>query len=259
MSPPPTPPPDRSAGSWLPEWDQGGAPSDPELAWRNGYLWMRLGRHDHAWDWWSRVDDPRFATQVHVSRASSLRELRLHRSAELEDRAAVEADLDGGWEAAAARIGLVADAVGQGDVRGANDRLADAVDAVRALPDDLPADRQRVRLGWVACEVALLTGGVPAVRLPHVDRDGDLALPDEYRAGSNHHVAKGLLFAGVLSRSVATLDAAASLAPPGLEWAVHLARADLGVDGAQEAAREAWAAIVVPHELRDAVGPPPGL
>lgn len=267
---PPEPPPDRTAHLALPEWD--GAQADPPArAWRHGYLWMRLGRHDHAWGWWALVDDPRLATRVHASRASSLRELRLHRRADLEDAAALEASPEPGWERTAALIGRVADAVGEGDPGAADARLADALDAVRDLPHDLPqdpphdlphdlpADRQRIRLGWVACEVALLTGGVPAVALPHVDRDGEVATPPVYRAGSDHHLAKGLLFAGVLSRDLRVLEVAADLAPPGLAWAVHLARADLGADGALAAAREAWAKVVVPQELADAVTPPPGL
>ena len=255
-------PPEPPTVLGLPEWDDDPAAADrsaPELAWRAGYRWMRLGRHDHAWAWWERVDDPLLATRVHVSRAASLRELRLHRSAQLEDQAAVEADLADGWEVAGARIGLVADAVGEGDVREANDRLLGAVESVRVLPEDLPSDRQRIRLGWVACEVALMTGGVPAVRLPHFDRDGELSAPSEYRAGSDHHLAKGLLFAGVLARDPGVLDVAAGLAPPGLVWAVHLARADLDVDGAREAARDAWSEVVPPPELADAVADPPGL
>lgn len=259
QAPPPDPPPDRTERLRLPEWDDAPPPDDPERAWRDGYLWMRLARYDHAWGWWALVDDPRLATRVHASRASSLRELRLHRSADLEDAAALEASLEPGWERAAALIGRVADAVGQGDPAAANARLADALDAVRDLPDDLPAARQRIRLGWVACEVALLTGGIPAVALPHVDRDGEVAAPDVYRAGSAHHLAKGLLFAGVLSRELRVLEAAADLAPPGLAWAVHLARADLGADGARAAAREAWAEVAVPQELADAVTPPGGL
>lgn len=257
--PPPAPPHDRTGQLRLPEWDEAPPPDGPERAWRNGYLWMRLARYDHAWRWWALVDDPRLATRVHASRASSLRELRLHRSADLEDGAALEASSGPGWERAAALIGRVADAVGQGDPAEANARLADALDAVRDLPDDLPADRQRIRLGWVACEVALLTGGIPAVALPHVDRDGEVATPGVYRAGSDHHLAKGLLFAGVLSRELRMLEVAADLAPPGLAWAVHLARADLGADRARAAARDAWAKVVVPPELADAVPPPPGL
>lgn len=256
---PPEPPPDRVGRLRLPEWDDAPPASPAEAAWRNGELWMRLARYDHAWAWWALVDDPALAARVHVSRGSSLRELRLHRSALLEDRTALEVVPEGGWARAAALIGLVADAVGEGDRDAANDRLVAAVDAVGALPDDPPGNRQRIRLGWVACEVALLTGGVPAVALPHVDRDGQVSAPAVYRAGSDHHLAKGLLFAGVLSRDAGALEVAAELAPPGLAWAVHLARADLGADGARRAAREAWAQVVLPDELTDAVRPPEGL
>lgn len=256
---PPEPPVRRTPRVRLPEWEEAPPPDDPERAWRNGYVWMRLARYDHAWAWWSLVDDPGLAARVLVSRASSLRELRLHRSARIEDETALNAGLEGGWEHASALIGLVADAVGEDDRESANARLADAIDAVRQLPDDLASDRQRIRLGWVACEVALLTGGIPAVALPHVDRDGQVAVPDVYRAGSDHHVAKGLLFSGVLARDPGPLDAAAELAPPGLLWAVHLARADHGVDGARAEARRAWERVVVPTELADAVTPPSGV
>jgi hypothetical protein len=94
---------------------------------------------------------------------------------------------------------------------------------------------------------------LPRTPLPRIGPDGAVTVPGYYSAGSKHHLAKGLLFAGVAHGDVTTLAAAARLAAPGLEWAVHLATADLGVDAALAQARETRAAVVPPASLCAAV------
>ena len=101
-------------------------------------------------------------------------------------------------------------------------------------------------------EVALLANERPHVDLPRLERE-HIIVPDDYDSGSQHHLAKGLLFAGVIDRDRTALDAAAELAPPCLLWAVHLARRDVGAPGAVQAAREAWDQVVPPPEHAAAV------
>lgn len=78
--------------------------------------------------------------------------------------------------------------------------------------------------------------------------DDDLVLPADLAHGSAFHRAKALLFGGLVAGSLPLLDRAAAEAPPVLEWAVHLARADHGADGALAAARRAWGAVVPPPD-----------
>lgn len=194
-------------------------------AWVAGYLWLRAGRHDLAWAWWEEVP-ARDAARTEVSRAASLRERGQHGEAEVRDRRALGSASDPSVGAAAS-VSLVADAVGRADPDGSRRRLAEATAAVDPLSFDDAGDRQRIRLGWVTAEVALLVGEQVEVELPRVGPDGELVVPRVYRAGTRHHLAKGLMFAGVVHRSPRDLDRAAQLAPVGWRWAVDLARADL--------------------------------
>lgn len=259
------PPRDDLAGLVLPAhrrpWSRravGRASVGSEEAWLLGYLWLRLGRHDLAHRWWDRVVDRRLLSRTQASRAASLRELGLHDRAEDADRTGLSLVGPGTSPAdrAALLIGLVADAVGRGGATVAGRRLDPATAAVAALGSGREADRQRIRLGWVTAEVELMTGRRPTVALPRLGPEG-VAAPKHYAGGCRHHLAKGLLFAGVSDRDAATLAAAAELAPPGLVWAVHLARADVGVDGALERAREARRSVLAPRELREAVAATP--
>jgi hypothetical protein len=217
-------------------------------AWASGYLWMRAGRYDLAWRSWERCpSDPR----VHVSRGAACRELGLHDRAERHDLSAA-ASVDPAVSAAAA-VGLVADAVGRGALDEARSRLDRARRAVSNLDRAPAAGRQRIRLGWVEVEVMLLAGDEPETPLPQLTKTGAIAGPPHYGAGTRHHLAKGLLFAGVVRRDLLALGRAATMASPGLRWAVHLARVDLGADGAIGGARRAWSRIVPPPHLIDEV------
>lgn len=227
--------------------------------WRHGYVWARLGRYDHAWAWWDEAETDGPVARTLGSRAAALRELGLHRPAEDLDRSGLGTDALP-WEHAALLIGLVADAVGIGAGLEAVRRLERATDAVEGLSSDLVHDRQRIRLGWVEVEVALLVGQPPRSELPRVERtaDGDrVEVPPAYRAGSVHHLAKGLLFRGVVDRDLGALQRAADIAPPSLAWAVHLARDDLGVPGARDDAARLWRQIVPPPDHADAVSSTP--
>ncbi len=132
-----------------------------------------------------------------------------------------------------ALLGLAGDAVGLDEVDEAVARLADAAAVLPELADAGPvlpglpdaADwsglperpepgwRQRVRLGWVSAEVALLEG--------HADRAVALAqeaVGHAERARAPRHVAKGLLLQGIAQvggedgAAVGTLRRAAELA-----------------------------------------------
>lgn len=231
----------------LPEWGTPPA-SEDEQRWRLGYLWMRLGRYDRAFRAWSTVVEAGLRSVVRSSRATALRELGLHERAQAEDRAAGTL-ASTAFDHARVAVGLVADAVGLLDRDGAGARLRDARRAVSALDVSRAADRQRIRLGWVEAEVALLAGGPYPADLPRWDGQ-DVHAPAVYDAGSQHHLAKGLAFAGLLARDLMTLDEAARRAPRGLAWAVHLARADLGAPSALHDARAAWSHVRVPPSLK---------
>jgi hypothetical protein len=223
------------------------------VAWRHGYVWLRIGRHDLAHAWWDQVDEPEIAARVHASRGSSLRELGLHDRAEDEDHAGLSV-ASSARDVAALRIGLVADAVGRAEAAEVGTRLRQARRAVAATVAGTGRDRQHIRLGWVQTEVALLTGvESPMPSLPDLGDGGAVRVPEHYRAGTVHHLAKGLLFAGVARPDVRALDAALALAPPGLVWAVHLALADIGRPGALAAARAASRRVVPPAHLLDEV------
>jgi hypothetical protein len=218
-----------------------------------GMVWSRLGRCDLAWAFWDRVAAREVQPWVAAERGRVLRELGLHDEAERVEWPALAAVADP-VDHAMLRVSLVADAVGRGDLDGARRRLQAARDAVAGLADQPRAARQRLRLTWVAVEVAWAIGAAPGTDgLPTPDGDGTVAWPADLAHGSDFHRAKALLFGGLVHRSPALLDRAAAIAPPMLAWAVHLARADQGADGALASARVAWGDVVVPPGLEGRV------
>ena len=213
-----------------------------------GIVWSRMGRADLAWQFWDRVGARAVQPWLAAERGRVLRELGLHEDAERLEWPALAAAEDP-VDAAMLRISLAADAVGRGDVDGATRRFEAAREAVEALADSPRAARQRLRLTWVGVEVAWVTGNQPTDDgLPRLDATGALHLPDDLQHGSAFHRAKALLFGGLVARSLDLLDRAAELAPPVLAWAIDLARADHGADGALDRARQHWAAIVPPPD-----------
>lgn len=143
--------------------------------------------------------------------ASVHRQLGRHAVARDADLAALDLADDTGEAAFDAQLGLAADAVGLDDLEEA---VARATLAARLLPDRT-GDwwRQRVRLGWVQTDIALLEGlaaQAAAEAAAAVDRAEGARAP--------RHVAKGLLYLGLAQLSgdepeaVNTLRRAATLA-----------------------------------------------
>jgi hypothetical protein len=245
----PPPPPDEALATLLPpDVDLAGPLRHPAAVpvW-HGVVWGRLGRGDLAWAHLDRVRLPRFQPWIAAERGRILRELGLHAEAERLELPAL-LDADDPTDAAMLRVSLAADAVGLGDAARAARRWEAAREAVEDLPDGPRAARQRLRLGWVAIEVAFVTGQpAPVAGTPWWDEAGGApVLTDDLAWGSAFHRSKALLFGGIARGEPRLLEAAAEIAPPVLAWAVHLARADAGVDGAAELARQAWARVVPP-------------
>jgi hypothetical protein len=134
--------------------------------------------------------------------ASLLRQLGRHAEARLLDqRGLALADTGaGGFDC---RLGLAADAVGLGDADEAEAQLAAAAALMPAREDWW---RQRVRLGWVRAELALLRGQ-PAEAVTACED----AVARAERAQAPRHVAKGLLFLGVSQVQTGSAEAAATL------------------------------------------------
>lgn len=223
-------------------------------------MWSRLGRGDRAFAIWRSVRDPRFASWIAVERGRVLRELGLHGDAEREDLRGLSGAAHGAAPAAAAAaaaIGLTADAVGRSDPVAAGRRLGRARRLVAAIPPGPARERQRLRLTWVTVECAWLAGRAPSADgLPGWRGDAPW-FPAGYDAGSDFHRAKGLLFAGAVTGDDRLLAAARTFAPPVLAWAVALARADLGVPGAEAEARRAWRRVAPPPGAAAAVAATP--
>jgi hypothetical protein len=224
----------------------------------SGVVWSRLGRADLAWAHWDRVQLPVLQPWIAAERGRVVRELGLHARAESIEWPALPAASDP-VDRAMLRISLTADAVGTGDVAVATRRLGAATQAVHALRDGPRSARQRLRLAWVAVEVAYLrgerppTGGLPWWAEP----TGRPGFPPDHRWGSEFHTAKGLLFAGIVHQERRLLDAAAAVAPPVLRWAVELALADQGEPGALQRARAAWTQVVAPPHVAEEVAATP--
>ncbi len=175
--------------------------------------------------------------------ASVHRQLGRHAVAQGYDEHALESSGGVGEAGFDALLGLSADAVGLGDGETAAARAAAAAHLVGDRPDWW---RQRVRLGWVRAEVALLAGrpeeAVAAARE---------AVDGAEHAGAPRHVAKGLLFQGVAEvESGRPAEAATVLRRAGLlaeslgtlplQWP---ARAVLGALLAEEAPEESARAL----------------
>ena len=139
--------------------------------------------------------------------ASVHRQLGRHAVAQGYDERALEGS-DGAGEAGFdALLGLAADAVGLGDAGAASTRLAEAAALAGGRAEWW---RQRVRLGWVRAEVALLEGR-PEDAVSAATEAVDLA----EHSGAPRHVAKGLLFLGVAQLEAGRPDEAAARAAPG--------------------------------------------
>jgi hypothetical protein len=151
---------------------------------------------------------------------------------------------DGGFDAL---LGLAADAVGLGDATVAAGNLA-AAEEIAA--DRLDWWRQRVRLGWVHAEIALLEGR-PGDASEAAGGAVDLA----EQSGAPRHVAKGLLFQGVALVEDGRLDAAAATLRRGALLAESLGTLPLvwPARAVLDAARRAVAAIAedLPPALRE--------
>lgn len=222
-----------------------------------GMVWSRLGRADLAWAFWDRVGTDRLRPWLAAERGRVLRELGLHAEAEHLEWPALAAAEDP-VDRAMLQVSLTADAVGRGDVPTAARRLAVAEAAVADLADSPRAARQRLRLTWARTEVAWARGDRPTGDdLPCLGPDGRLDLPDDLAHGTTFHRAKALLFAGLAHHSIALLDLALADAPPVLAWAIHLARADHGAEGAEAAAADAWRAVHPPPPYADQVAATP--
>ena len=143
-----------------------------------------------------------FASLAAASIASVHRQLGRHADARTYDEQGL-ASTDGTGEAAFdCLLGLAADAVGLAETETARQRLAAAEALVEGRADWW---RQRVRLGWLAAEVGLLTGDAEAAAAA-AEQAVDLA----ERSGAPRHVAKGLLFLGVAQVEAGRLDEAAT-------------------------------------------------
>jgi hypothetical protein len=129
------------------------------------------------------------AALASATTASVHRQLGRHAVAQGYDERALEGSQGSGEGGFDALLGLAADAVGLGDEPTAAARVAEAAALVDGRPDWW---RQRVRLGWVQAEVALLAGR-PADAVAAAAPAVDLA----EHSGAPRHVAKGLLFLGV--------------------------------------------------------------
>ena len=235
----------------------GGTDRGPQagLVW-DAIVWGRLGRADRAWASLDAVDDPALRAWVEAERGRLLRELGLHAEAEEHDLAGLKRATDP-IDETMLWIGLTADAVGTAEVDEAQIRLAAARDAFDGAPAGPRRDRQLLRLTWVETEVAALTGDEPPDG-PWPGRDGDdLRWPSVFDAGTDFHRAKAALFRGAMTADRWMLDRAAAIAPPVLAWAVHLARADRGVEDGLDRARTLWSTNVPPVHVADAAARTP--
>ena len=228
---------------------------DAAAVW-NGVVWGRLGRGDHAWAWWDSVEAADLQPWIAGERGRVLRELGLHERAAAVEEAGLAAARDV-VDAVLLRLSLAADAVGMGQASAARRALGTAGSLLDELPVDDRVRRQRLRRRWIEVEVALLAGTTPTPDgLPRMGAGGPV-YPVDHRAGTDFHRAKGLLFAGIVHDDPALLRVAADLAPPALRWAVELALADAGEEGAGERAARGWRSLVPPDEVAAAVAATP--
>ena len=134
----------------------------------------------------TRASDPRVKVACCLTSASVLRQTGQHLEARPYDRRALRLASTRA-EGAHALIGLAADAVGLHDARRCSAHLIDA--AAAAPRHDW---RVWVRLGWVRCEHALMTG-----RAREAAAHAKRSLERAEGVGARRHVAKSHLFLGV--------------------------------------------------------------
>jgi len=166
--------------------------------WLLGVCLSAAGRYGAALEVLAPVAEPEgettperevFAALAGASLASVQRQLGRHREAREFDEKGL-ARTDGSGEAAFdCLLGLASDAVGLGEAGPAAAHLEAARDLTIGRHDWW---RQRVRVGWLDAEVALLNGDLSAAA-EAAEEAVDLA----ERSGAPRHVAKGLLFLGV--------------------------------------------------------------
>jgi tetratricopeptide (TPR) repeat protein len=131
------------------------------------------------------------------------RQLGRHREARAHDETALALSAATGEAGFDALLGLAADAVGLGELEAARDHL----EVARALTGGHAEWwRQRVRVGWVQAEVAMLDGR-PEDAIGSAAKAVELA----EQAGAPRHVAKGLLFQGVAQVEAGRHEQAAAL------------------------------------------------
>lgn len=136
--------------------------------------------------------------------ASIQRQLGRHAIAREADLAALDLT-DGTGEAAFdALLGLASDAVGLDEVEEAAARLQQAEALLPTKVDEWW--RQRVRLGWVTAEVALLEG-----RVEDAAAEASDAVQRAEDARAPRHVAKGLLLLGLAQVSLGLQEAVTTL------------------------------------------------
>jgi tetratricopeptide (TPR) repeat protein len=134
---------------------------------------------------------------------SVYRQLGRHEEARTHDETSLALSEGTGEAGFDALLGLAADAVGLGDGSAAHGHL----DAASALADGHAQWwRQRVRVGWVQAEVALLEG-----RADDAIAAAAAAVDLAEHSGAPRHVAKGLLFQGVAQVEAGRHEEAAAI------------------------------------------------
>jgi len=202
----------------------------PRARWLLGAALGALGRYGEARAVLTALDGP-YASLAASTIASHYRQLGRHAEARSWDDRALDLAGDDPEALFDARLGLAADAVGAGDLAGARTGLAAvpllaACDATRRVSERVASHggggwRQRVRIGWVETEIALLSGDPSgAIRAA----TAGLAMAKD--AAAPRHIAKCLLFLGasqhaaaenrpdeaMVTAAVATLERAAAAA-----------------------------------------------
>jgi tetratricopeptide (TPR) repeat protein len=238
-------------------------PTEPRARWLYAVWLGALGRYPAA----AAVLAPAVRTDplAATARASHLRQLERHAEAERLDQRALSLAPPGTDAHADALIGLVADAVGRAHVDHARSRLEAATaalagvagvpSAVESLLSAPNGWRSRVRLAWVAAEVALLTD-----QPEDAVRHARAAVRTAEAARAPRHLTKSLLFRGVAEQvagdpgALGSLGAAAHAAERfgllPLLWPARLVRSRLLAATHPEAARlEAAAAVQVRQTL----------
>jgi tetratricopeptide (TPR) repeat protein len=204
---------------------QGRAPEVTAAAWLLGVALGAAGRYGGALTVLSPlVDGGRgpdagpdhrvFAALAGSTIASVQRQLGRHAVARHADQSALDLTDGTGPAAFDAQLGLAADAVGLGELDEASERAAVAAGLIPGGSGEWW--RQRVRLGWVQADIALLEG-----RPDEAAAAADAAVRRAEDAGAPRHVAKGLLYLALAQVSgddpdhqgaVPTLRRAAALA-----------------------------------------------